>query len=315
MKARSDPGQATGQVPLAVEVDQPVLAGPAGQARGRLLAPSLHQDLDLPTHPLAVLLFGDPVLQIDQAVQPLHPLRLGHLVGEEAARSPGPGRVGEHEGRIEAGLFDHLQGPLELGLGLAGEADDDVGGDSQVGKRLAQPLHQVEELLAGIAALHAGQDLIVAGLQGKVDVLADRRVGRHGLDHPRGEPGRVRRGEAEPVGRVELAQRLQQVRELDPGLEVPPVVVDVLAQEHDLAVAQARQATDLGHHLGHRAAAQLAPDVGHDAVGAPLVAAHRDGDHRAEGPARTGLQLQMVALPAHLDEAALARLHALDQLR
>ena len=53
-----------------------------------------------------------------------------------------PRRVDEREGAVEADLLDDLERLLEVGLGLAGEADDDVGAEREVGDRRAQLLDE-----------------------------------------------------------------------------------------------------------------------------------------------------------------------------
>ena len=61
------------------------------------------------------------------------------LVGPLGRLGAGTGRVDERVGAVVAGLGDHLEGALEVVVGLAGEADDDVGGDGQVGARRPGP--------------------------------------------------------------------------------------------------------------------------------------------------------------------------------
>ena len=59
----------------------------------------------------------------------------GTWSGIAAASVPCARRVDEREGAVEADLLDHLERLLEVALGLAGEADDDVGAEREVGDR------------------------------------------------------------------------------------------------------------------------------------------------------------------------------------
>ena len=62
---------------------------------------------------------------------------------------------------------------LELRLGFAGKADDDVGGDGDVGDDARGCALQASIVVGGVAAPHLGQHLVVAGLDRNLDVLAD----------------------------------------------------------------------------------------------------------------------------------------------
>ena len=71
-----------------------------------------------------------------------------------------------------------LERAFEVVVGLAGESDDDVGRDREVGHDatgLGQPL---EVPVAGVAAVHQCQHAVAPGLERIVQVLADgRRLG------------------------------------------------------------------------------------------------------------------------------------------
>ena len=66
---------------------------------------------------------------------------LGHLGGRRAR----PRRILEREGAGEADLVDQRQRRLEIVLGLAGEADDEVGGERHVGPRRAHPVDDARD--------------------------------------------------------------------------------------------------------------------------------------------------------------------------
>ena len=103
-------------------------AAPGGD-RGILLAGPLDHDL---LDSADAGLVGEAAGALDHPPQPLVAVH-GHVVGNEpvahlGGRGAGPGREDEREGAVVAGLGRHLQGLLEVLVGLAGEPDDDIGG-------------------------------------------------------------------------------------------------------------------------------------------------------------------------------------------
>ena len=70
---------------------------------------------------------------------------------------PGRGREDERVGAVELGRRDDLERALEVVVGLAREADDDVGGHGEVGDRSSRAVGQpLEVALGGVAAVHGG---------------------------------------------------------------------------------------------------------------------------------------------------------------
>src|SRR5699024_12464217 len=85
--------------------------------------------------------------------------------------------------------------------------------------------------------------------------------------------------EADGVNPRHGAQQVEQVGEVHllPFVQHLAVTVDVLAQQGDLLVAGFHQALELGQDVRRAAALFPAADVGHDAVGAEVVApVHED---------------------------------------
>ena len=117
------------------EVHEAVIPRPAGHAvRGGVLAALAlgDENLDHGAVLLLVLLGRDFLDERDQPLVPLLHHRARHLAVHGRGRGPRADRVLEGEGGREPGLPHHVQGVGEVGLGLAGEADDDVGGDRRV---------------------------------------------------------------------------------------------------------------------------------------------------------------------------------------
>ena len=102
----------------------------------------------------AVLGPGDLVLQRDQPLVPLLDDLLGHLAVHGRRRRARPDRVLERERAGEPRAPHHVEGVLEVGVGLAGEPDDDVGGDGGVRHRGPDPLDDAEVPLAAVRAAH-----------------------------------------------------------------------------------------------------------------------------------------------------------------
>lgn len=185
----------------------------------------------------------------------------------------------------EAGGGDEVQGLAPLGVGLAGEAGDDVGGEVDVGDAGAGLAGEVGELLGPAAARHAPQDAVGAALQGQVQVGHEAGIGEEvpeaigqfpGFQGAEAQARHVRLGED---GADQVVQAQSQVA-------APATQVD--AREHGLADTRRRGAVDLLDHLRDGAAAFLAPRQGDDAEGAAVAAAVLDLDEGALAAAGEG---------------------------
>ena len=126
----------------------------------------------------------------------------------------------------------------EVVLGLAGEADDEVGRDREVGDRGPRGGQALEVALGGVAAVHARERPVAPRLQREVQVLAHGAhsaiaaivSGRRSFGC-----GDVNRMRSMPVDRVDRAQQVGELRAVLAGAEVATVRVDVLTEERDLA--------------------------------------------------------------------------------
>ncbi len=121
---------------------------------------------------------------VDDREQALVALFL-HGFGELAVHLGGGGvaalRVAEDEGVVELEALDGVDGRLEVLLGLAGEADDDVGGDRDAGPRGFHFLADLDELLVRVGAVHRLEDAVGAALHREMDVRAElRQMGEGG---------------------------------------------------------------------------------------------------------------------------------------
>ncbi len=226
---------------------------------------------------LEVALARVRLAQLDQTLHPLDLHLVRHLVGHRRSIGAGPRRVDERERAVVLDRRDDVERLLEVLLGLAGEADDDVRADREVGDRRAHLLGQREVALLRVRAAHRLEDARRAGLQRQVHLLTDGVAFGHRRDHRLTEVFRVRAREADALDPVDRVAGAQQLTELgrDLGQQVASPRVDVLSQQRHLLDALRRELRDLGDDLAGTPALLAAADGGDDAVRARRVAAHR----------------------------------------
>ena len=261
-----------------------VLAGAARPHRVVVLGRAFEQDRLGAADAAFVLLQRVPFDDLgEQAHALLRDLGGHELVRHVGGRGARAGREHERVGGVVRRGVDDLERAGEVVVGLAGEADDEVGGHREVGDRGAGVGEALQVSLGGVAAVHAGEGAVAPRLQREVQVLAHRVALGHRRDGLGAEVLGVRRREANAVDAVDRVERAQQVGELRtvlPGAEVAAVGVDVLAEHGDLADAVGGELLDLAHDVAH-APADLGPAHDrHDAERARVVAADLDGDPR-----------------------------------
>ena len=166
--------------------------------RGAVLAafPLGHQHVERPANLFLVLFPGDVVLQRSEPLVPLLNDSLRHLTVHVGGGGAGALGVLERERASKPSLTYDVQGLLEVLVGLAREAHDDVGSDRRVGHRGADPLDNAQVTLLAVRPLHRAEHGVGTALQWHVQLVHDvRRLG-HRLDDVIGERSRMRRGEA-----------------------------------------------------------------------------------------------------------------------
>ena len=136
------------------------------------LGPSTRTSSTAPTR-ARVSLGGDALDDLDELLDPLALDLLRNLVGHRGCLGAGARRVDERERAVEADLLDDFERLGEVGVCLAGEADDDVGRQREVGDRCAQLADEREIAVARVRAPHRLEDARRAGLERQVRVLAD----------------------------------------------------------------------------------------------------------------------------------------------
>ncbi len=217
-----------------------------------------------------------------QLFEPLLLLGRGHRVRHTGAGGADSGRIDKRVQCRIAHLSDEADGVEELFVGLSREPDDDVAGNGEVRHDASGIRDGLEVLLAVVVTVHAVEDFAVAGLDRQVQVVFHLLTRRHGVEEGvRAVPGV---GGHKPDDKVsgDVVDVLEQLREEFFFAEVLAVRVDVLAEEHDLLVACRREGPGICQDVLVLPAPLSAPDVGHDAEGAEVVAAVGDGQERLE---------------------------------
>jgi hypothetical protein len=262
-----------------LEVDETIVfRAPRQAVRRRVLLAFARRDEHLERAPelLLVLFERDALLERHQTLVTLLHDRLRHLIRHRRGGRALADRVLERERTRESGRLDHAHRVFEVFVGLAGEADDDIGRDRRVRDLLAHPVEDAEELLRPVRATHVLQDLVAPRLQRHVQLRHDvRRLG-HRIDHIVGERRGVRTREAHPLEALDLSARAQELAERLPVAELDAVAVHVLAQKRDLDRAVVDEQLDLFENVTGAAVLLLAAQARHDAEGAGVVAADRD---------------------------------------
>ncbi len=194
-------------------------------------------------------------------------------------RRPRPRAVRKNVQEGEVRGFDERDGVLERCVGLGGEAGDEVGAEGSVGPRAAHSLDQRQRIGRRVAAFHALQDEVVAGLQRQVQVRAEPRLASQPGQQGRVDLGGVDRGEpqARQLGDF-VEDAAHQFAQLRRAGQVRAPAGEVDAGQHHLGIAGAGEAAHFVHHpLGGDRARVPAPERD-DAEGAAVVAAILDFD-------------------------------------
>ncbi len=138
-------------------------------------------------------------LDLGQAVHAflLHARR--NRVWHVGGGSPGAGAVGEAVDLVHAQLAAGGERLGEVVLVLAGESDDHVGGEAEIGDRVPQCVHGAMDGAATVPALHGAQHAIASALQWQMQVRREQAAGRKDLDELRRDLLELERREPQPA--------------------------------------------------------------------------------------------------------------------
>ena len=199
----------------------------------------------------------------------------GHLLGAGAAAHRV--RKDMHLGKTD--LLDEVHRSLKILLGLAREADHDVGGHGGIVKGGAQITHDLCVGGAVVVAVHRAQRFVTAALQGEMELRAELLLCREPRDQRRVHLLRLDGAEAYARDPLDGAGGLYRVGEVK--FLAQAVCRQIDADQHDLAVAAPCDLLDLAAQIFERLGAHASSGIGNDAVGAKAVAAVLDFDEGA----------------------------------
>src|SRR4029453_17344945 len=179
------------------EVDRRVAARtPPQQRRVRATGPFDEHLLDS-ADPSSVLALSNALDKLNEPLDPnLFDMSRDLVRGHGRFGAPA-WRVDERERAVVGDLLHDLERLLEVALGLAGEADDDVGRQREVRDPGAEVVHEAQVALAAVRASHRLEDARRARLEREVRVLADGAALGHRRDHLAAEVLRMRAREAD----------------------------------------------------------------------------------------------------------------------
>ena len=208
----------------------------------------------------------------------------------------GAGRVFEGIGHAVVDRGDQVHGGAEIGIGFAGEADDEIARHHHVGPGGADALDQAQVGICRVATVHGLEDPVRSRLHRKMQVghqlwflgmggdqVVGHVVGMRGRVADAGEPLDPRQF-PDQTPKAPVAVRARAV-----------VAVDVLAQERDFPHPPVDKLARLVKDAGGGPADLRAAGIGHHAEGAELVAAFLHGKE-GRGAAGGGAFRQVVEL-------------------
>jgi hypothetical protein len=159
-----------------------------------------------------VVFFGDAILEFEHFLVAAAFDIVGDVIGEEfVGFGTGAGAVFEDKAVFEAAVSDELHAFFEAGFGFAAEAYDEVAGDGAVGDEFADAEHHFAVVFDGVAAFHAFEDIVTAGLSGYVQVFHDLWEIADGLQEVVGHIAWKVGDEADTFDAIDLMELFEEV--------------------------------------------------------------------------------------------------------
>ena len=136
----------------------------------------------------------------------------GNLVVHVGGRRAGARRIFERERGGKADLVDQLHGVAEIGIGFAGEADDEIRGEGEQRLRRAQALDDAQIIVAGVSPVHGVENAIRSRLHRQMQLRHQfGQIAMRG-DQAVVDVARMARGVAQPVDAGNCGEALEQLR-------------------------------------------------------------------------------------------------------
>jgi len=146
----------------------------ASGASGSRFAGAFDENGDTSADEFGVVFFGDAILEFKHVLVAAAFDIVGDVIGEQfVGFGSGARAVFEDEAVFEAAVANELQAFFEAGFRFSAEANDEVAGDGAVRDEFADAVHHFAVVFDGVAAFHAFEDIITAGLSGDVQVFHD----------------------------------------------------------------------------------------------------------------------------------------------
>ena len=105
---------------------------------------------------------------------------------------------------IESDLADERKTPVKLLLSLAGEPDDEIGREGDIGNLLPQPIDDMKVKGAVIGSLHPCQHRVAARLNRQMQVIHHLGAFSHRLDQLWPQESWMRGDEMTPLDAIDL---------------------------------------------------------------------------------------------------------------
>lgn len=262
--------------------DDAIATGAAFEPRQIFAAGALDEDLNDLTDERTAFLGAELVDEGEQLGVPFIDEGLGDLVRHAGGGSVLAFGVFENEGIIEPDLPREGESVLEVGIGFAGESDDDIGGDADARLGLAEVVDDLEKPLAGIAAVHQFEHSIAAALNGDMGAFAEFGQPGVGFDEIRAVAFGVRGRKSDPLELVDLMDGFEKLNERRKAIARRDIAFSVtgddLAEQSNFPNAALGQVLAFGDDFRNGPAAFGPARVGNDAEGAMLIAALHDAD-------------------------------------
>src|SRR4030095_3491061 len=121
--------------------------------------------------------------------------------------------IAKNESIIELEVFDEIAGCFVIGIGLAREADNDVGRQRDPWAGGANFVDQLRVFFCRISPVHRLENSIRSRLQRQMPLLGQFRQVGDALDQVITEADRMRRGKAQTFQPVDRADGFEQLHE------------------------------------------------------------------------------------------------------
>ena len=233
-----------------------------------------------------------PGLLIDPRLEDLQTLFFlfrRYVVRVARRRRAGPLAVDETERLVEADFRNKIQRGLEIGIGLAGKADDEIGGYAYIRPDFPQLPYFRLVFEHRVPALHAGKYAVRPALHGQVQVIDQFGHPAVNVNQALGEFDRVGSRVTYPADTADRGDVLDQVRQFGAAAfkRGAAVGIDVLAQQRDLFYALSGKVGRFADDVIQGPGDFLTAGVRHHTESAVFAAPFHDGDE-GNGAVRPG---------------------------